>query len=94
MIESGYYPAGAYKNAKYRYIALYEYTLDGHFVTSWKNSTEAANAYGIAGSNIRKCSRGEIKTIGGRIFLKATESIQDRLLKINNRKHKSKAENV
>ena len=77
-----------------RYVALFEYTVDGSFVTSWPNSNAAARAYGIAGSNIRKCGRGEIATIGGRIFLRCDENIQDRLNKVNNRIHKSKSENV
>ena len=77
-----------------RYVALYEYTIDGTFVTAWSNSQEAARAYGIAGSGIRKCGRGEVSTIGGKIFLKADESIEERLEKVNSRKHKSKSENV
>ena len=83
-----------HKSNEDRYIALYEYTTDGTFVTTWAHSNEAAKAYNIAGSNIRKCGRGEILTVGGRIFLRADESIQDRLLKVNNRKHKSKSERV
>lgn len=77
-----------------RYVALYEYTIGGTFVTAWPNSQEAARAYGIAGSAIRKCGRGEVSTIGGKIFLKADESIEERLEKVNSRKHKSKSENV
>lgn len=76
-----------------RYVVLFEYALDGTFITAWSNSNAAAKAYGIAGSNIRKCSRGEITTIGGRIFLRHGEGINERLAKINNRKHKSKTEN-
>lgn len=77
-----------------RYVTLYEYALDGTFVKSWQNSQEAAKAYGIEGTNIRKCGSGKIATIGGKIFLRANESIEDRLLIVNNRKHKSKSEHV
>ena len=83
-----------HKSNESRYVTLYEYTTDGTFVTAWPNSNEAAKAYNIAGSNIRKCGRGEILTAGGRIFIKANENIQDRLAKVINRKHKSKSENV
>ena len=75
-----------------RYVALFEYAIDGTFITAWPNSNAAAKAYGIAGSNIRKCGRGEINTIGGKIFLRQDEDINMRLLKMNNRKHKSKSE--
>lgn len=75
-----------------RYVALYEYAIDGTFITAWPNSNAAARAYGIDGTNIRKCGRGEITTISGKIFLRANETIEDRLNKINSRKHKSKTE--
>ena len=75
-----------------RYVTLYEYAIDGTFITVWPNSNAAARAYGIEGTNIRKCGRGEITTISGKIFLRDGETIENRLNKINNRKHKSKTE--
>lgn len=75
-----------------RYVALYEYALDGTFVRIWKNSAEPAKEYGIAGANIRKCGKGEIFTIGGKIFLRQGENIEERLEKLKTRKHRSKSE--
>ena len=75
-----------------RYVTLYEYSTHGTFIAEWPNSNAAARAYGIKGTNIRKCGRGEITTVGGKIFLRAGETIEERLQKVNNRKHKSKSE--
>lgn len=77
-----------------RYVTLYEYTIDGTFVTAWPNSQAASRALGIEGTNIRKCAKGKITTIGGKIFLRAGETIEERLCRVINRKHKSKSENV
>lgn len=72
-----------HKSNEDRYVSLREYTTDGSYITTWSNSEEAAKAYNIAGSNIRKCSRGEINTTGGKIFLRDNENIEDRLIKIH-----------
>lgn len=77
---------------KAKYITLQEYTLDGIFVTTWANAKEAEKAYGISQQNIHLCKDGKIKTIGGRIFLRMEDSIEERLQEINNRKRKSKTE--
>lgn len=75
-----------------RYVPLREYTVDGNYVTTWKNSNEAAKAYGIAGSSIRKCGKGITATAGGRIFLRENETIEERLKKVQARTHKSLSE--
>ena len=74
------------------YNPVNEYTMEGVYVKTYKSPAAAARTYGIEGTNIRKCGRGEITTISGKIFLRANETIEDRLNKINSRKHKSKTE--
>lgn len=74
------------------FVSIDEYKTDGSFVKTWPNVSSASREYNLPTTNISKCCKGQINTISGHIFLKHGESINERLLNMNNRKHKSKTE--
>lgn len=74
------------------FVSIDEYKTDGSFVKTWPNVSSASREYNLPTTNISKCCKGQINTISGHIFLKHGESINERLLNMSNRKHKSKTE--
>jgi hypothetical protein len=74
------------------FVSIDEYKIDGSFVKTWPNVSSASREYNLPTTNISKCCKGQINTISGHIFLKHGESINERLLNMSNRKHKSKTE--
>lgn len=74
------------------FVSIDEYKIDGSFVKTWPNVSSASREYNLPTTNISKCCKGQINTISGHIFLKHGENINERLLNMNNRKHKSKTE--
>ena len=71
-----------------------QFNLQGELLKTWEAVTDIEHELGIPTTNISKCCKGIIKTIGGFIFLFTDGNIEERISKINSRKHKSKSENV
>lgn len=76
-----------------RYIPINVYSTTGDFIKTYENLSQAADACGTTTGNICKCYRGELLTNKGYIFL-LDSNIEARMQQLNNRKHKSKSENV
>ena len=62
---------------------IIEYDLEGNLIRAWKFISEAAKAYNVKSNDILRCVNGIRLTVGGRIFLLPTYSIQARLFRIN-----------
>ena len=45
--------------------AVYQYTKDGQFITSYPSMTEAERQTGVSHGDISYCCRGKLKTAGG-----------------------------
>ena len=76
------------------FVSIDEYKIDGSFVKTWPNVSSASREYNLPTTNISKCCKGTIKTINGHVFVKHGEDFSSRLVEIQQRKHKSKSENV
>lgn len=87
-IHHGLKPKSAY------YIAVDEYSIDGVLIKTWPSISSIVKEYGIPSTNISKCCKGNIKTINGHVFVRHGEDFSSRLVEIQQRKHKSKSENV
>lgn len=74
------------------FVPVDEYTIEGVFLKTWPNVSSVSKEYNLPTTNISKCCKGQINTISGHIFLKHGDSINERLISMNNRKHKSKTE--
>lgn len=70
-----------------RFVAIYEYNIDGTFVKKWDNISAAAKSHGTSTSNICKCYKGKLLTYKNKIFLNDT-NIKDRLNMIIKRKER------
>ena len=80
------------KPREFYFVAIDDYLTNGTFIKTWINVSSASKEYGIPTTNISKCCKGQLKTTGGHIFLRHGDNIDNRLVSITNRKHKSKTE--
>lgn len=71
-----------------------QYDLQGRLLRTWDAVVDIERELGIPTANVSKCCKGQIKTAGGFIFLFFDGNIEERMIDVNNRKHKSKSENV
>lgn len=78
-----------YSNA----MKINQYGINGDFIKKWDAIADVKRAIGIPTTNVSKCCKGNIKTINGFIFLYDGDSIEERLISVKKRKHKSKSEN-
>ena len=74
-----------------KYIPINVYKIDGTFIKTYDNVSQAAKAYNTTTGNICKCYRGVLLTCKGHIFL-LDKNIDIRLQQLKNRKHKSRTE--
>lgn len=77
-----------YSNAK----QIEQYDINGNFLKRWCAIADIRNELGIPTTNVSKCCKGIIKTINGFIFLYSGHSIDERMLELKQRKHRSKYE--
>ena len=75
-----------YSNA----ISIIQYSILGETIKVWGAISDINKELGIPSTNICKCCKGQILTINGYIFLYQGDNINNRLLKLLTRKHKSK----
>lgn len=81
-------------NTRYSHAkGIKQYDTNGNFIRMWEAISDIESELGIPRANISKCCKGEIKTINGFVFLYPDGNIDDRIIEIKNRKHKSKTEN-
>ena len=79
-------------NQRYSHaIKVNQYSPDGVFIKQWNALSDIEEQLHIPTTNISKCCKGIINTINGFIFLYTKDSLEARLLKMSERKHKSKA---
>jgi hypothetical protein len=71
---------------EYYYVSVDEYDLNGNIIKTWENITSASKEYNIPATNISKCWKGKILTTNNKIFIRHEENINERLLKIKNKK--------
>jgi len=86
----------ASKTINTHYNPVEEYTLDGIYIKTWKNPSEAAKHYNISISAIRMCCRREVSYIKSinKIFLYKGDNIGNRLNFIDNNVSKSGSREV
>ena len=75
-----------YSNA----LSVVQYSSPGDIIKTWSAISDISRELNIPSTNICKCCKGQILTINGYIFLYKGKNIRNRLLKLSNRKHKSK----
>lgn len=58
------------RSANKRQYPLNQYSLDGRFIRTWKNSEYPAYVYGVDKGSIMKCANGQSSSIAGYIWRK------------------------
>ena len=80
-------------NKRYSHaLKVIQYDVYGNLLKRWEAVSDIESKLGFASTNISKCCKGRIKTINGYIFLYEGDSIHNRLIELNKRKHKGKTE--
>ena len=59
----------AYANGLCKVTPVDQYTMDGHFIKTWKSGKEAGDTLHIPKSNINKCCKGERFSAGGYVWI-------------------------
>lgn len=71
---------------------IYQYSLDGNFVKSWKSVAEICDFYKIVNSGIYKCIYGQINYFHGyqwkKYYSEKIEKVEDKAIIISNKKKK------
>lgn len=80
----------AYNQRYSKAISIIQYSILGEIIKVWEAISDTSKELGIPSTNICKCCKGQILTINGYIFLYQGDNINNRLLKLSTRKHKSK----